>query len=486
MPRVGDVMDGYVRVSQVAGRSGERFQSPDQQRESIAAWAKANGVRIGAWHEDLDQSGGTMDRPGMRAVLTRVEEGRTGGIVVARLDRFARTVIGGLTTITELHERGARVVSVAESIDHATPMGRAMLGLLLIMAEWQRDQADEHLAAAQQRAASAGRFPGRPPYGYARTEDGLTVVDRDAAAAVVRIFRDRAAGVGWRAIADGLQRADVPTPTGRERWAPSTVQGIIRSEAGLGVFVGPRGLRVEDAWPAIVDRGLWDAANMVRGVRDEARRYQDRLLAGVARCASCRLVLARTVNPHGFVSYGCTTRGCRERVSIGAVLLDEYVAAVVDARLQAMTLEPRAADGGEEARRLRAARDAAVRELEAWRDDVEIRRVLGEADWRSGLLARARARDGAEADLANARARGVMLGVDDLPGGWLPRLAAMPWDARRRLVETALHSVWVRRSPVRGVAATRHVAGRVRVVWRDDRDLPTLPSASVAPGPLRW
>src|SRR3954469_9557757 len=176
------VMDGYIRVSQVAGRSGDSFQSPTQQRESIEAWAKANGVRIGAWHEDLDKSGGTMDRPGMNAALGRIGEGKSSGLVVGRLDRFARTLIGGLTTIEELHNKGARVVSVAESIDPASPMGRAMLGLLLLMAQWQRDQAKDHIEAAMVRAVAAGRYPKRPSYGYRRDERGHTVVDEAAAA----------------------------------------------------------------------------------------------------------------------------------------------------------------------------------------------------------------------------------------------------------------------------------------------------------------
>lgn len=61
------VMDGYIRVSRVGGRGGDSFISPDVQREQIAAWTKLRGVTIAAWHEDLDQSGGSIDRPPGRA-----------------------------------------------------------------------------------------------------------------------------------------------------------------------------------------------------------------------------------------------------------------------------------------------------------------------------------------------------------------------------------------------------------------------------------
>lgn len=481
-------MDGYIRISQVAGREGERFHSPDEQREAIEGWAKLHGVRVGVIHTDLDRSGSTMDRPGMNEAIRRVRSGQSGGVIVARIDRFARSVIGGLTTIEELAEHDARIVSVNEGVDPATPIGEAMLGLLLIMARWQWRQADEALELAQARATSAGRFPGRPAYGYGRDERGLTFVDSRTAAVVQRIHEERAAGRGWRSIADGLTRDRVPTPHhGKERWAASTVYGIVRSEAHLGVFIGPRGLRVEDAWPAIVTGELWRRANAVRGVRDDSRRHADRLFAGVARCAGCRGVMSRQVNPHGFVSYGCPTRHCRGGGSIGAGLLDAHVSVMVNTRLAEVKLRPRHAGTDDEARRLVAARDASREEFEAWRDDLEARAAIGDSDYRAGLLARAKARDDAEVALAQHRAAGGLDELAQLPGQTDLVLENLPWAARRRVVETLLHSVWVRRSEVRGPGARRHVDRRVRVVWHDDPAPPTLPSASgpVLP-PVTW
>lgn len=482
-----NVMDGYVRVSVVGGRTGDRFQSPDAQREAIAAWANLHGVTIAMWHEDLDQSGGTMDRPGIRAIRERIDQEQTGGIVVARLDRFARTLVGGLTVIRELHEQGARVVSVSEAIDPATPMGRAMLGLLLLMAEWHRDQADEHLAASQQRAASAGRFPGRPPYGYRKTTRGFVEVDEDTAAVAQRIFRERAAGVGWREIARDLEHDSIPSPTGRQQWARSTLYGIIQSEGPLGVFVGMRGLRVEDAWPAIVDRDLWLAANAVKGVRDNDRVHHDRLVAGLARCAGCRHVLVRTTNPEGYVSYGCTRSGCDGRASIGAVLLDEHVRTVWDQRfahLQVRATRPR--DDGE-GQRVVAARAAAQRELDAWVADTEMRQRLGDRDWRKGMNARIRARDDAEMAVLEHETRHGVVALGDAPGARSVGIGDMAWERQREAVQRGLHSVWVRRSPHRGPEARRRVADRVRIVWRDSRSLPVLPAPSgPVPGPLRW
>ena len=479
-------LDGYLRVSQVGGRSGERFQSPDAQRDAIEGWAKAHGVKIGQIHEDLDRSGGTMDRPGMNLALKRIEQGASGGIIVAKLDRFARTVTGGLQTIHDLHAKGARVVSVAESIDPATPIGRAMLGLLLIMAEWQRDQADEALSAAMTRANAAGRFVIKTPFGYRRSEEGRIKVDPVTAEVVRRIFRERAAGVGWRKIATDLTSEGIPTPRGGSQWGHSTVSGIVQSLSPLGHFKGPRGHELEGAWEPIVTAELWAQANAVRGVRDNDRRHHDRLLAGIARCAECRSTLKRTVNPEGYVSYACLHIGCSRRGSIGAHLLDQRVAGIVETRLAELALERTATEDVEGAALARA-RETATRELELWRDDLEMRTVLGESDYRQGLMERAKARDATEAALSEHRSRARLDVVHDAPNASGLSLSALEWDDRRRVVEAYLHSVWVRPSTVRGPGARRHVAQRVRVVWMDDRDRPALPSPSGRPqAPVPW
>lgn len=75
-------LDGYLRVSRVGGRSGDSFISPILQRKQIARWAEAQGHEGVAWHDDLDQSGGTIRRPGFQAMLARIEAGETDGVVV--------------------------------------------------------------------------------------------------------------------------------------------------------------------------------------------------------------------------------------------------------------------------------------------------------------------------------------------------------------------------------------------------------------------
>src|SRR5437762_10967868 len=135
MTRRRRTADGYIRVSRRAGREGESFIAPEVQRKKIADWAKLHEVEIVKWWEEIDQSGAKLERPMFQQALERCERGETGGIVVARLDRFARSAVDALESIKRLNEAGARLVSVEDNFDGSTPMGRFAVGILTLSAE---------------------------------------------------------------------------------------------------------------------------------------------------------------------------------------------------------------------------------------------------------------------------------------------------------------------------------------------------------------
>src|SRR5690348_16903897 len=116
--------DVYVRVSQTNGREGESFISPKLQEDRCRALIKVRGWRVGRVLVDLDQSGGTMDRPGLNEAIERMRTGDSCGIVVARIDRFSRTLKGALATIEAIEEAGGVLVECDGNWDTSTPMGR--------------------------------------------------------------------------------------------------------------------------------------------------------------------------------------------------------------------------------------------------------------------------------------------------------------------------------------------------------------------------
>jgi site-specific DNA recombinase len=99
--------DQCVRVSRVAGRSGESLISPELQREQGAAWASARGVEVEAVHQDLDQSGGKLERAGLDALMERIRSGQTDGVIVSKLDRLSRLgVADALRLVEQITEAG--------------------------------------------------------------------------------------------------------------------------------------------------------------------------------------------------------------------------------------------------------------------------------------------------------------------------------------------------------------------------------------------
>jgi Resolvase, N terminal domain len=104
---------GYVRVSDVAGRSGASFISPGVQRERIAAWCSLYDAHLQDVAEELDESGGRADRPLLLKAIERVERGLSDGIIVAKLDRFGRSFKDALEHIERIDRAGARLIHLA-------------------------------------------------------------------------------------------------------------------------------------------------------------------------------------------------------------------------------------------------------------------------------------------------------------------------------------------------------------------------------------
>src|SRR5712692_3668528 len=168
-------LDLYVRVSRVGGREGDSFISPELQEEKCRALAKARGVQVGQVFTDLDRSGGKMDRPAFKQVLARIKFGESGGVVIARIDRFARTLIGGLQAINEINESGGAVLTADGEFDTSTATGELVLSIMLSLAQFELRRIREGWRDAQDRARARGVHIGYARTGYVRQEDGTLV-----------------------------------------------------------------------------------------------------------------------------------------------------------------------------------------------------------------------------------------------------------------------------------------------------------------------
>lgn len=481
------ILDGYTRVSRIGGREGDSFISPAMQRDQIRKWADLRGVTIAQWHEDLDQSGGTLRRPGLDALMARVKSGATGGIAVAKLDRLSRAgVADALRLVEDIKDAGGTLAIVDLGIDPTTEFGEFAMTIMLALARMQRRQIAGQWKEAQRRAVERGvHVSSHPPTGYLRPVNGKPLqVDPAVAPIIRRLFVARAGGASWAELAALLADEKVQGPFGEFNWRTRVVQQIIVNPVYLGQ--ARSGEFVNDAaHEAIVDRATWEAAQRARPAAPSRSDDDPPLLSGLIRCAGCRHTLkadkmslrdgtrART--------YRCRRQhaggACEASVAVIARQIEPWVEAQVLEHLEGLQVRAHVDDAP-----LRSAvveEADAVADLEAFRDDERIVGVLGQDAFVAGLQVRADRVSDARAVLAEIRAQHSPSGVDaaEILKAW----ATLDVLEKRKVLAATIDTVLLRRGRV-------GIEERALILWRGEApdDLPRRGVLRVAPRPFVW
>jgi DNA invertase Pin-like site-specific DNA recombinase len=382
------ILDGYVRVSQVAGRAGETFISPSVQRGQIETWVRMNGATLGTVFEELDESGARSDRPKLLEALARAERGETQGIVVAKLDRFGRSLVDGLANIERLSDAGAIFVSVQDGLDLSTPTGKFVVRIMLSMAEMELDRIRENWSVASGRAVDRGVHPTVAPFGYRRGRGGRLVPDGPAADMVTEIFRRRAADATLASLLELLDASGLETGRGNT-FGESTLRNILANRTYLGqAWWGP--YLNEHAHPPLVDRATWQLAQ--NPLHFESNRKTS-LLGGLLRCASCRLKMSveSGVYRHGTRGsvYRCIGRTSAGRCPAPARVRGEEIDGLVEDLVITEVASGR--NDRAAARRIRVATEkleAAETALDRYRDRSGALTVLTPENFARGLAKR--------------------------------------------------------------------------------------------------
>jgi DNA invertase Pin-like site-specific DNA recombinase len=287
------IADGYVRVSQVGRREGERFISPAVQREQIERWADLHDVGLGTIYEELDASGARQDRPLLLEALARIEEGKSGGLIVAKMDRFGRSLIDGLNAIDRIEKAGGTFVSVADGLDLRTPTGKLVLRILLSMAEWELERIRDQWDVATARAIARGmHLASVAPGGYVRGNDGRLRIDPISGPVIREAFQRRAAGESLRSIATWLTDSPATSGFGNSGWTESTVRQMIARTTYLGEVHKGRH-RNPEAHDPLIDPPTWQQAQAPPRPAARATAHPT-LLGSLLRCAGCRMVMHAT------------------------------------------------------------------------------------------------------------------------------------------------------------------------------------------------
>lgn len=155
----------YIRVSTL--HQIDRDSLPMQRQDLISYTNLLLNTDEYVIFEDAGYSGKNTDRPKFQEMMTKIREGAFTHLLVWKIDRISRNLLDFATMYNELKELGVIFVSKNEQFDTSTAMGEAMLKIILVFAELERNMTSERVTATMISRAGNGHWNGgRVPYGY--------------------------------------------------------------------------------------------------------------------------------------------------------------------------------------------------------------------------------------------------------------------------------------------------------------------------------
>ena len=147
----------YARVSTKNGS-----QNPETQLLALREYAKARRFEVFHEYVDVGISGSKETRPALDRLMDDARKRRFDAVLVARFDRFARSTRHLVLALEEFQALGVDFISLSESIDTSTPMGKMVFVVISAVAELERSLIRERVAMGLQRAKAQGKPIGRP------------------------------------------------------------------------------------------------------------------------------------------------------------------------------------------------------------------------------------------------------------------------------------------------------------------------------------
>ena len=254
----------YTRKSSEEGLDME-FNSLDAQRESCEAYIASQ--RAEGWacmrehYDDGGFSGGTLDRPGLKTLIEDIEDGLVDVVVVYKIDRLSRSLMDFSRLVEVFDKHGVTFISITQSFNTTTSMGRLTLNILLSFAQFEREVTGERIrdkfAASRAKGMWMGGFV---PMGYDVVSRKLIINEPEAA--TVRHMFQRFVELG---SATTLTRELVANHVLNKRGKPvdkGFLYKLFRNRLYLGEAVH-KGTSYPGEHQAIIDQPLWDQVHAI-------------------------------------------------------------------------------------------------------------------------------------------------------------------------------------------------------------------------------
>jgi site-specific DNA recombinase len=315
----------YARVS---SEKQDVDLSISAQLKSLREYAARNGHEVIKEYVDESESGKTTARPAFREMISAARRSPKpfGLILVWKYSRFARSREDSIVFKTMLRKNGVRVVSITEPAED-TPTGKLLEAMIESLDEFYSANLGEEVIRGMRESASRGFYiSAQAPFGYRKVKvnDGgkerpKLELELNQAHIVTRIFSLLLEGKGLMEIAKQLNKEGIAGPKGKG-WIKTTIHKMLINEAYTGTLVWGRNsvhdlspIRVDNAWPAIIDRDTFDRAQSLLKDRAPVNLHPKRvasryLLSGLARCGHCgKNLVGHDAKSGRFTYYVCGT-----------------------------------------------------------------------------------------------------------------------------------------------------------------------------------
>lgn len=286
----------YVRVSTTSQL--EEGYSIEEQKAKLESYCDIKDWHIYKVYTDGGFSGSTTERPALEQLIKDAQSKLFDTVLVYKLDRLSRSQKDTLYLIEDIFlKNNIEFVSLLENFDTSTPFGRAVIGLLSVFAQLEREQIKERMQLGKLGRAKAGKSMmwAKTSYGYNYDkETGSMTVDEYEALAVKEIFTSYLAGMSITKLRDKINEEYPKQPA----WSYRTIRGILANPVycGLNQYKGQTFQGTHKPIISLVDfeqtqRELAKRQQTAKELSNPRPFQAKYMLSGLAQCGYCHAPL---------------------------------------------------------------------------------------------------------------------------------------------------------------------------------------------------